>query len=126
MSVVVGTLQVDLVANTATFTYDLDQAGKSAGEFGKRASSGMGEAREGARLLEEAFGVRLPRGLTNLLSSIGPLGAAFSAALPIAGVVAAIAVVNELVAKHQCTADFISHQRLLAVRRCNRVGSSSA
>jgi hypothetical protein len=101
VATVVGTLQVDLVANTATFSYDLDQGGKAARKFGADASEGFGSAREGAMLLEEATGVRLPRALTGLLSRIGPLGAAFQTMLPVAGVVAAIGIIAELVSKHQ-------------------------
>jgi hypothetical protein len=61
----------------------------------------MGKGREGVMLLEEATGVHLPRALTGLIASIGPVGAAFSAMLPILGVVAAIEVVSKLVQAHE-------------------------
>ena len=94
MSTIVGTLQVDLVANTSSFQYDMDAGGKAARQFGSDASEGFGSAREGAMLMEEATGVRLPRALTGLLSRIGPLGAAFQSMLPVAGVVAAIGIIQ--------------------------------
>jgi hypothetical protein len=100
VATVVGTLQVDLVANTASFTYDLDQGGKAARKFGADASEGFGSAREGAKLAEEAIGVRLPRGLNTLLARIPILNSAFSSMLPIAGVLVAISVIAELVQKH--------------------------
>ena len=78
----------------------MDAGGKAARQFGSDASEGFGSAREGAMLMEEATGVRLPRALTGLLSRIGPLGAAFQSMLPVAGVVAAIGIIAELASKH--------------------------
>lgn len=107
-NVVVGSLQVDLIANTAQYTGDLGKAGDSAEEFGRRASSSMREGREGAKLLEEAFGVSVPRGLNTLIVSLGPLGSMFAAAFPIVGAIAAIKIISELVEKHRQAAEEMS------------------
>ena len=86
---VVGTLTVDLVANTATFTADLGKAGNSLDGFGKAAKDAgdkvdysMMEARHGVMMLGEEFGVHLPRGLTTFIASLGPVGEAMAAAFP--------------------------------------------
>lgn len=64
---VVGTLTVDLVANTASFSGDLSKASKSAEDFGKSAVGAgqqvdysMREARGGVALLSEELGVHIP------------------------------------------------------------------
>src|ERR1700723_43785 len=86
---VVGTLTVDLVANTATFTADLGKAGNSVEGFGKQAEEAGGkvdysmmEARHGVMMLGEEFGIHLPRGLTTFIASLGPVGVAMEAAFP--------------------------------------------
>lgn len=85
----VGTLTVDLVANTATFTSDMGKASKAAEDFGKSAKDAgektdysMMEARHGVQMLGEEFNVRLPRGITSFIASIGPVGAAMESAFP--------------------------------------------
>jgi hypothetical protein len=86
---VVGTLTVDLVANTAQFSGDLGKAAQDAEKFGDSATEAGGkidysmtEARHGVMLLGEEFGVHLPRGITSFIASLGPVGAAMEAAFP--------------------------------------------
>jgi hypothetical protein len=105
---VIGTLTVDLVANTATFTADLGKAGNSLDGFGKSAKDAgeamdfsMREARGSMMLMSEEFGVHIPRHLQALIAEIPGVGAAFSAMLPIVGVVAAIGIIGHLIEKHQ-------------------------
>ncbi|HLX83815.1 MAG TPA: hypothetical protein VKR59_07945 [Terriglobales bacterium] len=105
---VVGTLTVDLVANTATFTADLGRAGNSLEDFGKKANEAgdamdfsMREARGSMMLVGEELGIHLPRELRTLLAEIPGIGVAFATMLPIIGVVAAIAIVSKLIEKHR-------------------------
>ena len=108
MPTVIGTLTVNLEANTASFTADLGKAGNSlenlsdkAGEAGDSMDFSMGKARGGLMLVEESVGVHLPRHLNALIAEIPGVGEAFSTMLPIIGVVAAIAVIAKLIEKHE-------------------------
>src|SRR6266852_832864 len=108
MCPVVGTLTVNLEANTATFTADLGKAGNSLDGFGKSAAAAgktvdysMLEAKGSMMLLGEELGVHIPRHLQTLIAEIPMVGAAFSAMLPIVGVVAAIAIIAKLVEKNE-------------------------
>jgi hypothetical protein len=101
MSVLVGTLAVDVVNGQATFTLDearsqLDQFGNSAQQAGEKASYSMMEARHSVMLLGEGFGVHLPRAVSSFIASIGPVGAALEAAFPFL----AIAVGAAILIKH--------------------------
>ena len=105
---VVGTLTVDLVANTATFTADLGKAGNSLDEFGQKAAQAgdtmdysMREARGSLMLVSEEVGVHIPRHLQTLIAEIPGVGLAFAEMLPLVGVFAAIALLNELIVKGQ-------------------------
>jgi hypothetical protein len=108
-NVVVGSLQVNVEANTATFVGDLGKASDAAEGFAGRTRGSMMESREAIRLVGEEVGVHLPRGLTNLISGIGPVGTAFSAMLPLAGVVAAVKILADLVQKQHETAEAAAH-----------------
>ena len=110
--VVVGSLHIDLIANTASFQTDMGKAAdvskKSANDIkdsfdkiGKSATYSMGEAKGGLMLFEEAIGVRLPRHLNALIAQIPGVGALFANMLPIIGVIAAIAVVATLIEHHE-------------------------
>ena len=105
---VVGTLTVDLVANTATFTADLGKAGNSLDEFGQKAAQAgdtmdysMREARGSLMLVSEEVGVHIPRHLQTLIAEIPGVGLAFAEMLPLVGVFAAIALLGELIVKGQ-------------------------
>jgi hypothetical protein len=105
---VVGTLTVNLEANTASFSGDLSKASKSAEDFGKSASEAgkqvdysMMEAKGSLMLFSEEIGVHIPRHLAALIAQIPAVGAAFGAMLPIVGVIAAIAIIEKLVAKNE-------------------------
>ena len=105
---VVGTLTVDLVANTASFSGDLSKASKSAEDFGKSAVGAgqqvdysMREARGGVALLSEELGVHIPRHLQTLIAQIPAVGVAFGEMLPLIGVIAAIAVIEKLISKNE-------------------------
>lgn len=92
MSIVVGTLQVDLVANTASFQSDMGKqpavAKLTAGGIQKAFDSlDFGEARGGLMLLGEEMGVHLPRHVNSFLSTLPGVGAAMSAAFPVLAVV---------------------------------------
>ncbi|MGA6988641.1 MAG: hypothetical protein WBZ01_21495 [Terriglobales bacterium] len=103
----VGTLTVNLEANTARFTGDLGKAAKSAEDFGRAATEAGGqvdysmrEARGTTALLGEELGVHIPRHLQTLIAEIPAVGAAFAEMLPIVGVVAAIAIIGKLIEKN--------------------------
>jgi hypothetical protein len=105
---VIGTLTVDLVANTASFSGDMGKAAASAEDFGKKASAAgqqveysMSEAKGGMMLMSEELGVHIPRHLQTLIAEIPAVGAAFGSMLPLVGVIAAIAIIEKLVAKNQ-------------------------
>jgi hypothetical protein len=59
------------------------------------------QARGSLMLVENVAGVRIPRALNTLLAGIGPVGGAFAMMLPLVGVVAAVAIVEKLIAKHK-------------------------
>lgn len=108
MGTVIGTLTVNLEANTASFTADLGKAGNSlenlsdkAGKAGESMDFSMTKARGGLMMVEESVGVHLPRHLNMLIAEIPGVGAAFETMLPIIGVVAAIAIVAKLIEKHE-------------------------
>jgi hypothetical protein len=105
---VIGTLTVNLEANTATFSGDLGKASKSAEDFGRKAVEAGGkttysmlEAKGSMMLLSEELGVHIPRHLQTLIAELPGVGAAFGAMLPLVGVIAAIAIIEKLVAKNE-------------------------
>ena len=105
---VVGTLTVDLVANTATFTADLGKAGNSLDDLGEKAKKAggaidysMAEAKGSTMLLSEELGLHIPRHLQTLINEIPLVGQAFAAMLPLVGVIAAIAIITELIVKSE-------------------------
>ncbi len=105
---VIGTLTVNLEANTATFSGDLGRAAKSAEDFGAKAGAAgkqvdysMREAKGGMMLMSEELGVHIPRHLQTLIAGIPAVGAAFAEMLPIIGVIAAIAIIEKLIAKNE-------------------------
>jgi hypothetical protein len=88
---VIGTLTVNLEANTAKFEGDLGKASGKAEDFGKRAegagrrvSGGMRESNEAVIALGETFGVRLPSSITRTIAGLDSVGPALAAALPFA------------------------------------------
>jgi hypothetical protein len=102
MCPVVGTLTVDLVANTATFTADLGKAGNSLDELGRKAKTAgkdldfsMMEARGGMALMGEELGVHIPRHLQTLIAGIPGVGTAFATLLPIIGAVFAVELIHK-------------------------------
>lgn len=106
---VVGTLTVDLVANTAQFSGDLGKASSDAQAFGAAAESAgakadysMMEARHGVMLVGEEFGVHLPRALTSFIASIGPIGEALAVAFPFLAIaVGATLLIEHLTKLHE-------------------------
>lgn len=106
----VWVLSVDLQTKTAVFQSGMSDAAKAAkGSFqeikdgaasmGRETSGSMMEARHGVMLLGEEFGVRLPRALTTFIASIGPVGAAMSAAFPFLAIVVGATLLLEHLAK---------------------------
>jgi hypothetical protein len=101
----------------------MGEAGEGVKVFSSTATNAMGqvqdagdkmgysfhEARGGIMLLTEEVGIHLPRELMMLLSHIPLVGSAFSAMLPIIGVVAAIKVIGDLIEKHEKLAEAERH-----------------
>lgn len=95
MAIKVGTLQVDLVANTASFTGPLDKAGQDAKKSARTIQDGFNgmdfaDARGGLMLIDDLIGVRLPRHATSFISQIPGFQTAFAAMFPVA--VAGVAI----------------------------------
>lgn len=93
MALRVGTLQVDLVANTASFTGDLGKAGQTARTSARGiqdAFSGIdvSEARGSIMVLGEEIGVHLPRHVQSFVAELPGVATALAAAFPILAVVA--------------------------------------
>jgi len=103
--VTAGTVVINLRANLAEFKSGMQDASGTASKAAKDMAGSMEysmrEARGSLKLVEEEFGVHMPRELNTLLASIPGLGAAFSAMLPLVGVVAAISIISELIKKHK-------------------------
>ncbi len=103
----VGALIVRLQAETAQFREDMGKVKKDlddlkggADSAGEGIDYSMAKARGSLMLVEDAVGIRLPRALNNLISTMPMVGAAFEAMLPFAGVLVAIGVIGKLIAAH--------------------------
>jgi hypothetical protein len=103
---VVGTLTVNLEAQTASFSGDLGKAAKDAEAFGQSASAAgkqvdfsMMEARGGMALMGETMGVHIPRHLQTLIAEIPGVGVAFGTLLPIIGAVFAVDLIEKWIEK---------------------------
>src|SRR5208282_1199405 len=101
----VWNLSVNLETKTAVFQTGLADAARAArssfgeikdsandmstgvAEASSRTEYSMTEARHGVVMLGEEFGVRLPRGLTTFIASLGPVGAAMEAAFPFLAII---------------------------------------
>lgn len=100
MAVRVGVLQVDLVANTASFTGPLDKAGQSARKSSKDiqgAFNGMdfSDARGGLILIDELVGIHIPRHAAAFASQLPGLMQIAAAAMPVAAFAAiGVAIFN--------------------------------
>jgi hypothetical protein len=109
MAIKVGTLQVDLVANTASFTGPLDKAGQQAKKSAKDIQDGLNgmdlsEARGGLMLVDDLIGVHMPRHAAAFVAEIPGFAAAFSAMFPVVAVAVAAKAIYEAVegvAKHR-------------------------
>jgi hypothetical protein len=70
----------------------------------EKSQHSMMEARHGVMLLGEEFGVHMPRAVSTLLASIGPIGAAMEVAFPILGALALVEVIGKAIEKHEAYA----------------------
>jgi hypothetical protein len=112
----IGTLTVDLTANTAQFSGDLGKAAQDAENFGEKSAAAghamdfsMREARGSMMLLGEEVGVHIPRHLQALIAELPGVGAAFAEMLPLVGVVAAIAIIAKLIEKNEEAKEKLEH-----------------
>jgi hypothetical protein len=85
----VGTLTVNLGLNSAGFSGGIQDVSKQAKKVGQDikesmegANYSMMEARHGAMMLGETFGVHIPRGISTMIASFGPVGSVLAAAFP--------------------------------------------
>lgn len=93
MAIKVGTLQVDLIANTASFTGPLDKAGQQAKKSARDIQDGLNgmdfsEARGGLMLIDDLLGVQIPRHALSFASQIPGLMQIASFAMPAAAIAA--------------------------------------
>jgi lambda family phage tail tape measure protein len=89
----VGTLNINLNANTSSFEGPLGNAGKKARDVAEGIQNDfnkidMKEARGSVMLLGEEIGIHIPRHAQKLIAELPLLGAAFEAAFPILAVIA--------------------------------------
>jgi hypothetical protein len=106
---IVGTLTVDLVANTASFEGGMKKASSTARTTSKEIQDSfnrmdISEARGGMMLFDELIGVHMPRHATAFISQIPGFAAAFSAMFPVAAITVAIVAIDkafESVEKHR-------------------------
>jgi len=109
---VIGTLTVNLEANTAKFTGDLGKADDATKRWIKRllgaskdAQYSMMEARHSVMILGEEIGVHLPRSLTAFIAGLGPVGPALEAAFPFLAIVLGATLLIEHMRKVSDAAD---------------------
>lgn len=109
MAIKVGVLQVDLVANTASFTQPLSKAADHSKTTAKQIqenfnSMDLGESRGGLLLIDELIGVHIPRHAAAFASQIPGFAAIFATLFPVAAVAAigvALFDATEKVKKHR-------------------------
>ena len=104
----VGSLIISLQAETAKFREDMGKVKRDLADlkdgtdrYGDATELNMAKATGSMMLVEDSLGVRLPRHLNRLIAEMPVVGMAFQMMLPIAGVVAAISIVTELIHKHE-------------------------
>src|SRR6202046_4787835 len=121
MAAPVWSVGVNLEPKTATFHSGMADAARSArgafseikqgaDEMGRATGGSMMEARHGVMLLGEEFGVHLPRALTTFIASIGPVGAAMSAAFPYLAIIAGITLLIEHLDKMKSAAQEVGEK----------------
>ncbi|HEV7675084.1 MAG TPA: phage tail tape measure C-terminal domain-containing protein, partial [Candidatus Angelobacter sp.] len=106
---VVGTLTVDLVANTASFEGGMKKSSDTARRSSKEIQESFNnmnfhEARGGLMLFDDLIGVHMPRHAAAFVSQIPGFAAAFAAMFPVVAVlvaIEAIAKATEHVKKHR-------------------------
>ena len=104
MANAIGSLFVELNLNSAAFADGVNKANATTKQlsdgvkkFGDQSNYSMMEARHGVMLLGEEFGVHMPRAVSMMLASIGPVGSVMAAAFPILGAVALAEVIAKVV-----------------------------
>ena len=102
----VGNLTVNLGLNAAGFSGGITEAGKAARKCGQDIKQGMEEgkysmmeARHAIMMVGEEFGVHIPRGVSTMIASIGPVGGLLAAAFPFAAIALGATLVFREIAK---------------------------
>lgn len=101
---VVGTLTVDLVANTASFEGTMSKASGTARRSSREIQDSFnkmnfGEARGGIMVMDELIGIHLPRHVQSFVAMLPGVGAAMEAAFPVLAVVAIGVAIGEAAEK---------------------------
>src|SRR5580658_3952692 len=110
-----SSMYVLLGLNTVDFETGAKAASQTAKDTADDIDESFGkltESRHGLMVVEEMFGIRIPRSLNTLAAKIPGIGAAFAAILPIAGVALAIEIIGKLIAKHDELAAALSKAKL--------------
>jgi hypothetical protein len=120
MAIKVGTLQVDLIANTASFTGPLDKAGQQARRSAKDIQDGfnkmdLGEARGTLMVTGELIGVHIPRHVQALIATLPVLGPALAAAFPVIAILAVVDAVVKFIEKSDEAKHKLDEHRSAAV-----------
>jgi hypothetical protein len=79
--------------------------GEKLAEGGKTADYSMLQARHSVMLLGEGVGVHIPRAVSTMLASIGPVGGLLAAAFPILAVVALVGIIVKIAEHFQKAAE---------------------
>ena len=99
MSTTIGEVNINLRMSLAQFKQDTADgtkaASKSVKDMGESIKGETHEAREAFQLLGEQIGVRLPRGITNFLTTLRGVGSAMSAAFSGVAIIGLLAVIEE-------------------------------
>jgi hypothetical protein len=102
----IGSLVVNLKAETAQFTDQMAKAQANlgglkdkAGAAGQGVKRSMTDSREAVMLLGDEVGVHMPRALSMFVSKLPGVASAMEMAFPILGIVAVIGIIGDLIKK---------------------------
>lgn len=84
-------------ADIKSMKASLDEAGVAAQASGEATSYSMMEARHSVMLVGEELGVHVPRAVSSMIASIGPIGPLLAAAFPLLAAVALVEIIEKIV-----------------------------
>jgi hypothetical protein len=126
VAVDIGTLQVNLVTNTASFTGPLSKAGQQAKNEAHGIQEAFGridfsEARGSIALLGEDIGIHLPRHVQTFIAELPGVGIALSAAFPVLAIFTAINAVRGFIQKSDEAKQKLAEQKSAAIEAASAI-----